>query len=213
MTTTIELPLHDGFDVELNEDTSRIIQSTLLKFRDGLWFEDGAPFPAACLTAIDVRMILQRWQDQKPIETLMDLPLPDVDHLNSLIPENEWEEGIDGKPRPPWQKNYVVYLLNPATAEQFTAINSTVGMAIAYHNLAKAVRIMRRLRGDHVLPIVKLGATPMKTKFGVKQRPHFEVIEWCEFGASGIATEPNKRIGSPVTQPTAAEFIDDELPF
>jgi hypothetical protein len=76
-------------DVALNEDASRVIQGTLLKFRDGLWLEDGAPFQGAPLVAINCAVILQRWQDQRPIETLTEPPLPDIDHLNSQVPRDE----------------------------------------------------------------------------------------------------------------------------
>jgi hypothetical protein len=81
-----------------------------------------------------------------PIETITELPLPDADALNGAIPEAEWELGIDGKPRPPWQLNYVVYLLNPHDASVFTSINATTGQRIAFERLVDKMKFMRALR-------------------------------------------------------------------
>jgi hypothetical protein len=74
-----------------------------------------------------------RWRDQQPVETITerpDQPLPDVDKLNAKIPKKQWELGLDGQPRPPWQLEFVVYLMNPETADLWTFINSTTGARI-----------------------------------------------------------------------------------
>jgi hypothetical protein len=44
---------------------------------------------------------------------------------------------------------------------------------------------MRALRGTRVVPVVRLSHRPMKTAFGMKHRPEFEVLEWRQWGGSG----------------------------
>src|SRR5262249_20270472 len=123
------------------------------------------------------------------------------------------ERDMCGNPRPPYQLNHVIYLLNPVTAQKFTVINSTVGLSIAYRELVDAVRTMRKLRGVVVVPVVRLGSAPMKTKYGVKSRPHFPIMRWVTFGAAGITADTPKMIGAPIAEPTSAEIINDAIPF
>jgi hypothetical protein len=109
--------------------------------------------------------------------------LPDPDDLNSAIPIDQWETGIDGQKRPPWADTVVVYTINPATGSFYTYVSSTTGGRIAVDHLKESVAGMRMLRSDRVLPLVTLGERPMKTRFGGKSRPHFEIVGWKEAGA------------------------------
>ena len=138
-------------------------------------------------------------------------------------PEGAWELGLNGEPKPPWQLNFVVYLLDVSDASLRTFANSTVGARIAYERLTDRVAWMRSLRGATVLPLVKLDAKPMKTKVGTKQRPEFTIIDWRDMsGAPGVVQQATPRaigprpvasIGKPVKAPSASEMIDDEIPF
>lgn len=112
--------------------------------------------------------------------------------------EFEEEVGIDGRPRPPYQPNYAVYMLNPTDGAAYTIINATVGVRIAVEHLVDKVKYMRMLCGSRVVPVVKLTATLMKTKFGGRMRPEFKVIRYVELRmqASVTATE-TKAIGKP----------------
>jgi hypothetical protein len=110
-------------------------------------------------------------------------PLPDVEDLNSQIPETEWSTGLNGEPRPPWERCVRAFLLDPETASVYTFINSTVGARIAVERLEDRTKWMRTLRGADVVPIVKLDSRPMKTNFGKQMRPEFTVTEWREFSA------------------------------
>src|SRR5262249_47478214 len=92
------VPAHDtGWDTNGSDD--RLIQGTLIRCVDGRWTDkDGAPAPAQ-LIALGNTTVLQRWKDQRPIETIVKQPgkpLPNVDDLNDEIPQSEWEPGIDG---------------------------------------------------------------------------------------------------------------------
>jgi hypothetical protein len=148
---------------------------------------------------------IQRWKNNKPVETIKKtpgVPLLDVEGLNAKIPQSEWEMGLDRKPRPPYQHQYLVYLLNPNDASLITYINSTFGALKAVSALKDKVKWMRALRGARVVPIVTLGSKPMPTAFGMKIRPEFVVVEWRELDDG--AGESNL----PPTAPTAPAAIE-----
>ena len=147
----------NGF--ESPPESTRLIQGTILRCVDGKWgTRDGSPLPEALL-ALSTTRVLQKWQNNLPVETIVKeagKELPDAKELNAKIPEDTWEKGISG-PRPPWQKQYVVYLLNPLDAATYTFLNSTSGAGIAMERLEERVRTMRMLRDNSsVLPIVEL---------------------------------------------------------
>jgi hypothetical protein len=47
----------------------------------------------------------------------------------------------------------------------------------------------------------------MKTRFEVKQRPHFEIIDWRDFGNPQVSA-----IAAPVAPLTPAEIVNDTIP-
>jgi hypothetical protein len=117
MSEQTNLPAQQGED-----EGDRMIRGSLLKFVDGLWStRDGEPIPELLLV-MNITRGLQRWQDGMPVETIMQKPgitLPDVDDLNAAVPQDQWEDGLNGEKRPPWQLNCVVYLVDPEGREQF----------------------------------------------------------------------------------------------
>ncbi len=213
-------------------DTSeRLVHGSLLKCVDGRWStQDNPDLTGKALLALTTTRAIQRWQFKEPVETVVDsgTGLPDVDALNAKIPRAEWEPGLDGLPRPPWQLQYVVYLLDPADASIYTFANSTVGARIAWERLVDRVSWMRALKGVDVFPVVLLDSKPMKTKMGVvKQRPEFTIIDWRDLsGGPAIAQQQQRAIeakpatagkpapvGEPVKPPTTTETLDDEIPL
>lgn len=207
----------DGFDD--NDGDDRLIQGTIAKCVDGHWStKDGTAIPPERqLLALSTALAIQRWHDQKPVETIIkrgNKSLPDIDELNEQIPKAEWEAGFDGTPRAPWVRQHIVYLLDPRDASVFTFINSTSGAAIAVDRLKDRVRWMRTMRGDKVVPLVTLDAKMMKTRFGQKMRPEFTIIEWRNFGEVQTATTVPalEYAGQPVTEPTLAEEMNDDIP-
>jgi hypothetical protein len=174
-------------NIVAKRERPRVIQGVLLKCVDGQWKDGDGLTPASEMLVIGITRVLQCWKDKDLLDVIVEQPnepLPDVDGLNAQIPKQEWGLDLNGNPRPPWSLNWVVYLLDPATASTYTFINSTVGARIAVERLEDKVRWMRTLRGANVAPIVKLDARPMKTKVpGVlKQRPEFTVLEWRDLG-------------------------------
>jgi hypothetical protein len=214
--TSLVVPIND-FDATGSSD--RLIKGTILKCVDGRWTDrDGISITAnAVMLALGTTQALQHWQDGMPIETIVKQagqPFPDVQELNAAIPQEEWEVGLDNKPRPPWLLQFVLYLLEPNhDASIYTFINSTIGARVAVEHLENRVRAMRMLRGVRVFPLVKLDARPMNTRYGQKLRPEFTIIEWRELGASGATSQLTHNIGTPVKPVTAAEELNDKIPF
>jgi len=98
----------------------RLLQGTIARFVDGKWADStGGALPGQ-LVALGTTEALQCWSGGKPTDTITEHPLPKVEDLNAQIPEAEWEEGPDGKPRAPWVHQYVVYLFDPVSAETYT---------------------------------------------------------------------------------------------
>jgi hypothetical protein len=139
-------------------EPERMISGILLKCIDGRWTgADGIP-PPETLLVIGTTRAIQCWRNQRPIRTYLerDGELPDLDALNTEIPEAEWEEGMDGHPRPPCQLNYVVYLLNSVSADTYTFANWAVGARIAWERLNDKLNWMQAMRGIQAMPLVKL---------------------------------------------------------
>ena len=206
----------DGF-VAL-EPTDRVIVGTLLKFVDGVWTESGITVPAGTkLLALATNQVLQKWSDQRVIETISKKPLPDLEQLNGAIPQSEWELDLNEQPRPPWQRTFIVYLLNPNSCEKFTFANSTVGARIAVQTLQDSVAWMRKLRDNNVVPQVELTSKPMKTRFGVKPRPDFKILSWHGMGGSTPPQIEHQQQILPgltrVKPVTVAEELNDEIPI
>jgi hypothetical protein len=149
----------DGFSVASSSSRGH----DFLRWKAGAgWSDrDGVAAPSPML-AVKVDEILRRWKDDRPTD-LATKPLPDPDQLNAAIPVSEWEEGPDGRPRPPWAHYVVVYLVNPATATKYIYTAATVGGHIAVEQLKENVLTMRMLRGARVMPLVALSSKPMKT--------------------------------------------------
>jgi hypothetical protein len=220
----------------VTREKPRLIQGVILKCVDGRWLDGDGLTPPGEMLVIGLTHALQCWgKDKDVLDTIIEQPgeeLPDIDALNAQIPQEEWGEGFDGKPRPPWQFNWVVYLLDVTSASTYTFLNSTTGACIAVERLEDRLKWMRTLRGNDVAPIVRLESRPMKTRVAgvVKQRPEFTVIEWRDLNvkpaapqiehkaetAAEPAPEHKKKakatVGKPVKPVTIQEELNDDLP-
>ena len=173
----------DGFGCSIAN--SRLIRGQILRWSDiGGWSDRDGLQPPEVLLVLACNEALQRWKGKK-VENITTKPLPDPKDLNASIPMEEWELGIDGRPKPPWVHVAIVYLIDPATAGMFTFVSHTIGAHIAWDNLREKVKTMRALRGERVSAIVKPSTRPMKTNFGMKTRPDFEIIGWRRLGGGG----------------------------
>ena len=160
----------------------RLIRGTTARWNETAgWVDrDGLPLPKEMLV-IGHGTALQKWKDKKS-ENITAHPLPDPDVLNNTIPVSEWEVDLNGKPTPPWKLTYVIYLVELNTGALFTYANHTFGARLTYDQLAEQISITCMLRGACVFPIVRLEKRPMKTQFGMKSRPHLQIIDWRAIG-------------------------------
>jgi hypothetical protein len=208
----IDAVVHGDFPTE-NQDNvvrpalpgDRVTRGTVARWSETTgWVDrDGLPLPDTMLV-VGYITIVRRWKDNKP-EDITEHPLPDPKQLNATIPVAEWEIGKDSKPREPWKLTYVIYMIDIKSGAIFTYANSTFGAKIAYEQLEERIGVMRLLRGEHVLPIVRLEKRPMKTQHGMKTRPHLQPIEWRVPGGGGpkLAPQPpSPPISGPSTQST-----------
>jgi hypothetical protein len=231
LPTAADAPRIDGFEgyedsVEGGEEqtSGRVIQGALMKFtNEATWITGDEELSVELeLIVIDVGRVVQKWQDGTPTETIILAPgqkFPDINKLNETVPKKEWEDGPDGKPRGPWQAQHVVYLLNPQDMTRYTWPTGTTGGAICVRDLVDRTKWMRRFRGQNVFPIVTLADVFMNTRFGGRQRPHFDIVRWVTFdGGGNVLPAPDQpklsnQGAKEVEPPSAKEVTGDEIPF
>jgi hypothetical protein len=232
LPTAADAPRLDGFagyedDVEGSEEqtSGRVIQGTLVKFtNEATWVTGGGEELSSELELIvvDIGRMVQKWHDGVPVETITMAPgqkFPNVEGLNAKVPQREWEEGPDGRPRGPWQAQHVVYLLDPQTMGRYTWPTGTTGGAICVSDLVDRVRWMRRFRGQSVFPVITLCDVFMSTRFGGRQRPYLEIKRWVMLDGGGNALPAPDQPKLPdqgakeVKPPSAKEAAGDEIPF
>jgi hypothetical protein len=194
------------------------LRGTLLRFSDWKWrrgkeqelVADGTELVAEAIKAAWIR-----WQGGKVIEQIIRAPggrLPDRDELSDTD-EASWPLSPRGEPQDPWQNTRFVWLVDPHTAEALTFSTSSWGGRGAVGDLADAVARMRGARPG-AMPIVALGAAEMPTKFGLKSKPVFKIVNWVGVDAAPLvaAGKPPELIEAPRPR-TAAEAMNDEIPF
>jgi hypothetical protein len=191
-----------------------------LRFLDGNWSEDGVPVVANIrLVVLKIEKVIQRWQGGLVIEVIRE-PLPDLERLNSSVPQREWETDLNGAKRPPYQPCYLVCLINPDTASRYTYPGSSIGAQIAVRALRESITGMQMIRGDNLAPIVELSTRPMKTRFSStpRPRPHFIIVGWQALGGGGGGGggEPLLPVSGgdkPQLSDSTAAKLDDAIPF
>jgi hypothetical protein len=120
--------------------------------------------------------------------------------------EDDWPEGLDGRPADPWLFQYLLPFEVPSSGEVIIFATASFGGRRAVADLCSAYAKRTKKVENCGQPIIKLGVTDMPTKkFGKVPRPMFEVIGWDE-AASGIVE---------VMPPGAVSKNEfgDEIPF
>jgi hypothetical protein len=196
---------------------NRVIQGRLIRFtNEAMWVtaDDGDELPENLeLVAVDIARVVQKWHDGEPVETRVLAPgqkFPDIKALNDQVPQSEWQEGPDGKPRGPWQAQHLVYLLNQETMDRFTFATGTIGGSIAVRDLADRTKWMRQFRGNAVYPIVSFADVFMSTRFGGRQRPHFIVKRWIGLGGDALPQAEPIRLAPPDSTAESLDRFADE---
>ena len=207
MSANVTVPPSDGGS-PTGLPGDRVMRGTIARWASSTgWVDrDGLPIPETMLV-IGYITVLRRWKEKRP-EYISEHPLPDPDELNKAIPVAEWETGLDGKPRRPWNLTYVVYLVDLKTGALYTYAHDTYGAMQAYNALEEQIAVMRMLRGEHVFPIVHLEKRPWKSQtYGMQMRPHFQVVDWRASGGTPvISPTPTPQLTGPmaVTPPAAS---------
>ncbi|WP_445216783.1 hypothetical protein ACKWRH_32145 [Bradyrhizobium sp. Pa8] len=212
----------DGWDDTAAEAEARVIRGLLLKFSEARWFigKESEPVKESRqLVAVATAAAWVRWQGGKPSEYRLrepGVPMPEREQLGDCDRES-WESGSDGQPRDPWQSTRLVHLIDPHTAEAFTFSTSSVGGIECVVNLADQIKRMRNTHPNAV-PLVELGAAPMKTKHGRKSKPVLRVVGWKN--AVNVAFDQQDQLLPSPAPETPAQVaairghdMDDDIPF
>jgi hypothetical protein len=200
----------DGFSGSLSSGLFR--SNNYLRWTDANgWSDRDGLKPPSPLLVFAIDEALQKWKDNKQ-EIIRDKPLPDPEQLNAAIPQSEWERGLDGNLRKPWEHVVIVCLIDPNTGKAFKHTAPTRGAHIAYDELKEAVITMRALRGSNVIPVVNLSERPFKTNFGMRKRPYYDIIGWKTPGGDGGQAVTTKPAAPQLSGPTAASVETSEAP-
>lgn len=174
MTTVRAADGFEGYEDRIEGDDQQqgggVIHGAVVKFtNEACWAtRDGVELPPDLeLAVVDIGRVVQKWADQRPVETIILEPgqkFPDLKELNAKVPREEWTEGPDGNPRGPWQAQHIVYLLDLATMDRYSFPTGTTGGAICVRDLVDKTKWMRRFRGQHVFPVIVLSDAHMRTR-------------------------------------------------
>jgi hypothetical protein len=202
----------------LKFDDNQISVGERAKFDNGVWSNEAGTAlpPERRYLVLGTTRKLVRFHEEGPPDVIAKKPgerLPDPDELNEKIPKKEWLVGLDNKPRPPWAVWYITILLDDSDAQLFTHANCTFGAKIATLKLEDRIAWMCALRGVEALALVQLRDAPMKTSFGIKRRPEFELAGWRKFadGALRVADQGAPALKA-IEAPSLKEELNDEVP-
>jgi len=238
LMSTTALDGFTGFNDSVEGDDrpqgGSIIQGVLVKFSaEAEWVTSSGDEMSREqeLIAIDILRIVQKWIDQKPVETIIVPPgekFPDVKAMNEAAPKSEWRENLNGELVGPWQMQYVLYLLDAHSLDKFTFPTSTIGGGIAMRLLADKVGWMRKHRSPDACAVITLDDTFFPTRYGGRQRPHFKVVRWIGFGGDdgggkalptsnpplegGAVEQSEAPPWNEIEEPSLREELNDDLP-
>ena len=189
------------------------------KFDNGIWTNSAGVQlpPERKYVVLGTTRKLVRFHEEGPPDVIAKKPgerLPDVDELNEKIPQNQWLTGLDNKPRAPWSRWFITVFLDVLDAQLYTHANCTFGAKIATMRLEERIDWMTALQAAEVLALIQLRDAPMKTNFGARRRPEFEVIGWRKFadGALRIVDQTTPAALKAIEPPSLEQQLDDTIP-
>jgi hypothetical protein len=193
--TVVQLIPPNGSDWNIPTDGARSIEGELLTFATRQYFVGGSKYrkelaTGTSLAALSVKAVWKRWQDKRVVELITEVGgrYPRREELG-YRDESKWERGLDGRPADPLQDSREILFANPTTFEAYTFCTSSLGGRRSVDELDSAMRNARRIRPDAV-PLVSLESQPMPTRYGVKSRPYFRILNWSTPGAEQPAIAP-----------------------
>jgi hypothetical protein len=203
-------------DFYTGDTNEHAISGTVIKYdaaKPEHWNRSDGGKIASRYLGVSIRALVQKWIDGKPTEPIIitpDEPAPDVAALNAAAPKSEWRTGPDGNLVGPWQAQIAIEFLEQKSKELLTFVSSSTGGRIAARELEKQTALERRFGNPRALPVVEFSERTMRTKFGPRLRPHFEVVDW--YGDRGSAPQIG-RDGAKALPAPAADDLDDSIPF
>jgi len=225
----------DGFagytDAVVGQGRTRPQGAPILKFNnDSTWTIYDEPVPADReFVIVDITRAAVRWPADLdgggPVEVITlraNEPFPDIEQMNANTAKSEWRMDPSGNLRGPWQAQHTAHLLDPKSMDRANYPTSTIGGAICMREVVSKTQWMRKLRGQEtIFPVITLADTFMPTRFGGRQRPHFNIVRFVTFGGPGT---PAATIEDPVeamkllkpqtvAPPRAKEATGDSIPF
>jgi hypothetical protein len=218
----------DSFSLEqIGQRTGAFGGARLLKYvtdhyvtREGEVIE-----PSREMAVLGLKKVVQKFVGQKLVDTIV-VPdgekMPDVAAMNEAAPREEWGTDLNGNP-------VGLKMLDAKTMDRFAFVTSSVGGSIAVGDLSDKTKIMRRLNGPNVVPVVSCSTTNFKTRYATRKRPDFRVLRWMTLGgdSGGELPKPQQKtiaapaaapktsitFGTPVEPPTLKQETGDEVPF
>jgi hypothetical protein len=204
-TVVVRLVPPNASDWNSPADGARQFEGDLLTFNAGQYLRGGSKYrkelaTGTSLAALSVKFVWKRWLDKRVVELITDVGnhYPRREELG-YRDESKWERGLDGRPADPLQDSREILFVNPVTFETYTFCTSSFGGRRSVDELDSAMRNARRIRPD-IVPLVSLESQAMPTKFGVKSRPYFRILNWSAPGAEQPAIAP------------PASDLDDKIP-
>jgi hypothetical protein len=175
-----QIAIRDGFSVEEKNNSNSLIIGAILKFKDGGYSIDKVYHPSGGRYGIrDVIFAWVHWDGGKPIEHRI-TPLGERHPERDELPDQDqeaWPAGFDGKPADPWKDTRYLQIIDLKTGRDLTFITDSYGGHRAIGDLRAQIRNVRAAE-PNASPIISLGGTQMKTRFGMKPRPQFDILEW-----------------------------------
>jgi hypothetical protein len=170
----------DGFGVQEKASSSSII-GTMVKFVDNQFIE-GKDKPLPIGTRLVAKATITawvHWKDNKPVEhriTQTGQHHPDRGELPDLD-ETKWPPGLSSEPNDPWKDTRYLHLVDQQSGADYTFVTDSIG---GKRGVADLKNQIANVRSSHpgAVPVVALGSTPWKTKFGIRHRPQFHVVGW-----------------------------------
>ena len=201
----------DGFAVSERSGTN-LLKGIMVKFADGTFkanktetLQQGPQGPALVVVGIVTCWI--RWQAGRPVEHKITRSGQAQPWRADLGDDDrtEWELDLGGLPSDPWRDTRYVYLIDPRSGKTYSFVTDSVGGRRAVGELKDAIMTVRQAQPG-ALPVVRLATSSMKTKYGVKARPDFQIVDWRGGTPSEPAeqTEDAQAFGVP---------LDDEIPW
>jgi hypothetical protein len=205
-----------GFTDQMEGETERSGVRGIVKYNEPMWLHLGVELPRDdeyIIHGVDRYAIMWHADDKHRAPDREFIPpgtkFPDLNERNKQTPREQWVTYPDGSPKPPWEKEYQVLMIN-AKYDRFTFVTATIGGGIAVRELVSKVEDMQSdCNNSFACPVVLLRHTHMNSQHNKKglERPYFEFTgRWVIYGDGGALRPLPPR-------PSLAQVTGDKVPY